>query len=409
MYKKIKLFEDEKECCGCGACRDLCPKKAISMKEDKWGFLYPEINDKSCIQCGLCIKTCGYQSPFVENKKFNAYAAICKNKTLYNYSASGGVFSVMAQRVLDDGGYVVGCSLEKINNNLTAKHIVIHDKEKLYKLQGSKYVQSNMENIFIKIKRLLENGNQVLFSGTPCQASSIKRYLDKDYNNLIVLDLICHGVPNQKMFRDYLAEVGKKYKLQIESIIFRDKSAGWSLNGFIIGKRKNGKKKKIIFNSKESSYYYIFQHGLNYRRSCYNCPFAGEFRPGDITIGDYWGIEKEHPELFSNDSDIWNSGKGISCIVVNTQKGKNFLERCKNDMYLFNSTYEKIAQNNSQLIAPTIYDKSQWKELMDQYYRGGYMAVERWFKQKLGFKLIKEKIKNRTPKKAKIIWHQIIR
>lgn len=406
MGNIIKLFENKKDCCGCSACRNVCPQKAIFMKEDGFGFLYPEIDSRKCIECGLCLKVCGYHSPIGEKNKINAYAMLSKEEKLYNKSASGGAFAVMAQKILDDGGYVVGCSMEKEGSGITAKHIIINDKKDLYKLQGSKYVQSDMGQTYYSTKKILEKGKCVLFSGTPCQIASLKKYLNKEYNNLITIDLVCHGVPSQKMFRDYLNELEQKYRINIEKVIFRDKSAGWGLNGFIVGKCDNGKKRKIILNNKESSYYYIFQQGLNYRKSCYSCPFAGELRPGDITIGDYWGIEVEHPELFSDNNAIWKKGKGISCIVVHSQKGKEFLEKCEKDMRLYQSTYEKVSRNNSQLLAPTVYD-NQWQEIMNIYCQNGYVGIEKWFKKKMGISLIIIKIRNRIPKRVKKLLHKI--
>ena len=410
MENKIKLYKTKMNCCGCGACYTVCPKHAIYMTEDKYGFMYPKISHKKCIKCGLCMRVCGFQAIGKKKAKLDSYAMISKEKKLYNNSASGGAFSVMAQEVLDKQGYVAGCSMESSHGQLAAQHVIVHDKNELYRLQGSKYVQSNMGKIYSQIKELLDAGQFVLFSGVPCQVSSLKRYLDKEYSNLILVDLVCHGVPSQKMFKDYLHEVEKKYGMKIQKIVFRDKSKGWSLNGYIAGEKiRSGKKKKVIFNNRESSYYYLFQKGLNYRESCYVCPFAGKFRPGDITLGDYWGIEREHMELFSDSNTSWKKGEAISCVIINTLKGRNFFETCQNNMNLHRSTYEKISRNNSQLMAPTSYDDFLRGKIMEEYCHHGYAGVEEWFRKEMGFKLVKIKMKDRVPDKIKKLVHRAIK
>lgn len=204
---------DKEKCSGCEACVNICPKNCITMIEDKYGFRYPTVNQSQCSNCNLCESVCPI-------KKFNkeVYACYAKNKNEYMSSSSGGAFAVIARKVLTNGGLVCGAAFDE---NFNVKHMIISNLNDLYKLKGTKYVQSEIGSVYKDIKKYLDKRYQVLFSGTPCEVAGLKKYLKNEYSNLITVDLICHGVPSPKIWQDYLNEV--KGVNKIKNVSFRNK------------------------------------------------------------------------------------------------------------------------------------------------------------------------------------------
>lgn len=405
---KMILFENKEDCCGCGACFNACPKQAISMAEDEYSFLYPEINHEICIGCGLCKEVCGYQTVKEMNSPLSTYVAATRNTDILK-SASGGAFACIASGILDQGGIVYGASMETVDGLLTPVHIGIESKDHLTKLQGSKYVQSSIGNIYKKVKQQLITGRMVLFSGTPCQVAGLKSFLrQKDYKNLLLIDIICHGVPTVGFFNAYVSELEKKVKGKIFGFKFRDKSHGWSLVGradYYTSKRNPNS--KLIF-ARESSYYQLFLKGDIYRENCYQCKYASPNRPGDITLGDFWGIEKEHPDYLAANGGIFDEAKGISCLIVNSDKGREILSQFASGMFLGKSTFEKAAKQNGQLLHPTA-ESSRRTFLLDLYKNEGYSAVEKWFRKSIGVKLYVVYIIDRLPVSLKKYLRRMMR
>ena len=252
--------------------------------------------------------------------------------------------------MLSENGKVYGCAYD---DELKPRHIGIDDNNELFKLQGSKYVESDIGNTYGKIEKQLKKGEKVLFSGTPCQCAGLRRYLGKEYDNLIVVDIICHGVPSRKLFKSYISYLETKKRGRLVSFDFRNKDKhGWSLTyKYKIEKRKRIKEYQGIASL--SSYYYGFLAGFMYRQCCYQCPFANPDRISDITLGDYWGIEKIDPNN--------NNYQGVSAIIVNTETGKRLLEKVSGEVQLVESTFEKVSIQNSNLLHPT--SKSQLREV----------------------------------------------
>ena len=276
-----QVFENKTECCGCGACQAICPKNAIEMVEDEYGFIYPRIDESKCVNCNLCKKTCAYMNPRKMNDEKKVYASVSKNDENLKRSASGGVFYELANSIISDGGVVYGCSMEYKNDKLTPKHIRVNNQENLKKLQGSKYVQSECGNIYKLVKTDLINGKKVLFSGTPCQIEGVKSFLQyKEYENLFLVDIICHGVPSRKMFQDYIENFEIENNCKVKEFYFRDKDKGWGLF-FKVVYEKNGKTEKTVKPSYESSFYQLFLDSSIYRENCYKCPYATENRNSD--------------------------------------------------------------------------------------------------------------------------------
>lgn len=392
---KIILFNDKKECCDCTACKSICPKDAIYMYLDEYGFEYPKIDKKKCIECGLCKKVCSFQNVKETNNPIKTYVGVSNDENIILKSASGGAFAAIAQMYLENNGVVFGAAFD---DNLNPVHIGVSDIKLLYKLQGSKYVQSSIENTYKEAKKCLIEGKKVLFSGTPCQIAGLKGYLMKEYENLLTIDIICHGVPSSKFFKDYLKVMEEKLGGKIKEFNFRDKSLGWGLNGSIIYDNNGTLKKKKIYGS-ESSYYHYFLNSSCYRENCYICKYTCENRPADITIGDYWGIETAHPEILGKGKI--QEEKGVSVIVANTHKGKNEIEKCdKFDKY--SSDFSKARVKNEQLNTPSKKGQN-YKQVMNEYKNNGYIAVDSLYNKEIGIKRYKNRVKSMIPTDIKRI------
>lgn len=383
------LFENKVQCCACGACMNACSKQAIHMKEDEYGFLYPEIDSASCISCGACRRVCAFQNSENKGVPLETYVAVTRNMDILE-SASGGVFASLATSVMEDGGMVYGSSMEYENGKLIPKHIGISHKDELKKLQGSKYVQSLTGVIYQDVKKQLGTGRYVLFSGTPCQVDALRSYLGKEYSNLLTIDIICHGVPGVLFFQDYIELLEKRLNYEIVNFKFRDKSRGWGLNGTAIYEHGS----RAIYCS-ESSYYTFFLNGDCYRINCYECKYACAHRPGDLSIGDYWGIEHEHPELLIKNGGEIDIIKGVSLILVNTEQGRTYLDRYQSGLKCWKSDFEKAARGNGQMIRPSLLTDYR-EQILECYQSGGYSAVEEWFQAHYGVSML-TKIKNRIP------------
>ncbi len=395
MPETITLFSEKQNCCGCGACADVCPRNAITMQEDDFGFRYPAIDTEKCVSCRLCQRACFFQNKEVTNEPVKTFAAALQNDSILRRSASGGAFAALALKCIESGGIVIGAAFDK---ELKVKHIAISSKDKLPLLQGSKYVQSDTSEIFKKTKQLLLSGKKVLFSGTPCQVAGLYGYLGKKYDHLVTVDLICHGVPNQRMFGDYIRSLGR-----VKRFSFRDKSIGWGINGSAIIE-KNGTDKKMILWGNESPYLYYFSHGEIYRDSCYSCKYACSHRPADITVGDFWGIEKQHPEYLK--AGGFNTDRGLSCAVANTLKGLDALNNCKDIMDICNSDFAKAAAGNTQLRKPSSFSGTRM-ELLSIYSEYGWSAVEEHFNKNIGFRRYSSRLKSMMPKKLKTFLKRI--
>lgn len=391
--EKIVLYKSKSECCGCGGCENICPQKAISMKVDEYGFLYPDINEELCIKCKKCINSCNYGKTTKKSLK-ETYVAKTVNTDI-EQSASGGLFASIATMILEQGGEVYGCGLINENEKLLPKHIGITKESELYKLQGSKYVQSDLNDVFKRIKKRLLEDKLILFSGTPCQIVGLQGYLQKDYPNLYTIDIICHGVPSIQFFQDYLIFEEKKMSRKIIDFKFRDKTQGWKLYGKLTYLNKNNEEKHTYFEPKESSYYQMFLNSYTYRDSCYCCPYAGENRQGNITIGDFWCVELVHPELIKENNGPLHYQEGSSCLIINDEKGEELIKEYGKGLQLWKSSYENAAKYNGQLKESSKCPKE--REIVFKKYKKGYQYVEKWYRKKQIPINVKENIRKRIP------------
>lgn len=366
----IILFDKREKCCCCGACMNICPTKAITIKEDADGFTFPDIDYDLCIECGLCNKVCAFQNkPVTDNGPLATYAAINKNSDVLLTSTSGGVFGALASMVFDYNGVVFGCAY---NDNMEPEHTCIDNKMNLNKLQGSKYVQSNINFTYKEAKSFLNDGRLVLFTGTPCQIAGLKSYLGKEYDNLITVDLICHGVPSIAFFNGYIQYLEYKLNGKIVDFKFRDKSKGWGKRGKVIYSKKGKVINKRILPI-ESYYYSYFLDGEIFRENCYKCKYACESREGDFTMGDYWGVDKCHPKI--------KAKNGVSLLLVNSEKGSLIVDKLKKHLDLIETSFEKARVHNGQLNNPSSFSARR-EAILRLWHEGGYKAVaDEYYKQ----------------------------
>lgn len=341
MLNKI----DKKLCNGCSACASICPKKCIQMVNDKNGFLYPLIDQKECINCNACVKACAVLTPNKLNEYEQiAYAVINKSEQVRKDSSSGGVFNEIAKKVLQDGGVVFGASL---NENFEVEHIYVDSLDNLYKLRKSKYVQSKIGNSYIKTKEFLEQGKKVLFTGTPCQIGGLKKFLNKHYDNLITQDIICHGVPSPKVWKKYFQS--KSNGKTISNVSFRDKKFGWKKYCIKFSHDK-GESYSV---HRQDSFMKVFLKDLSLRLSCYNCSFKSHKRQSDITLADYWGVEKIHPEMFDD--------LGTSLVFINTKKGNDLFMSVSDEFDYIQTDLTKAIEQNPAMIRSVQMNKKRDK------------------------------------------------
>ena len=339
-------IKKKENCSGCHACYNICPQNCIKMKSDEEGFLYPNIDVDNCINCGMCEKVCPINDIYKGNLIGQAYACININDDIRNESSSGGIFSVIAEYVIENGGVVFGAAFRK---DLSVHHISVTKKDELSKLRGSKYVQSKVGNAYKEVKDFLKEGKLVLFSGTPCQISGLKKYLGCSYDNLIMQDIVCHGVPSNLIWQKYLDYQKKRHKSNIKCFPnFRLKDGEWYNYKIRIEFEHN--KKYCRFHD-EDLYMKAFINNLCLRPSCYSCHSKSLERESDITLADFWGVDKVAPEMFDN--------QGTSLVFVNSKKGKELFEKISNKFKYKEIDIKTAVQYNVSSYKSVPYNKNR--------------------------------------------------
>lgn len=296
------------KCCGCHACRMVCPKDCVEMRSDREGFLYPKVDSAYCIECGLCETVC----PIINSKEpigFEVLSFACQNKDqeMRRISSSGGVFTLLAEQTISSGGVVFGAGFDK---QMRLSHSFIEKSEGLDLLRGSKYLQSVIGDSYRRTRDFLAEGRPVLFSGTPCQIDGLKRYLGKDDSKLLCVDFICHGVPSPGVFEAYRKELEERVGSRMTGALFRVKDPGWKEYSSVY-RFENGKELKQ--RASEDPFLKGFLANLYLRPSCHDCKNRFPNKSSDITLGDYWGIDSVYPEM--------NDNTGTSLILINSEKG----------------------------------------------------------------------------------------
>jgi coenzyme F420-reducing hydrogenase beta subunit len=385
LSKRVNCLIDiiNKELCtGCFACANICPRYCISMKIDSEGFWYPFVDKDKCIDCGLCEKTC----PIInirEPRKYNgqkAYACYNKDESIRLESSSGGLFTVFAEAVIDDGGIVFGAAF---NEQFNVDHSYVKCKDKLSKFRGSKYIQSKIGETYKQAENFLKQGRKVLFTGTPCQIGGLKSYLRREYDNLLCQDIICFGVPSPMVWQKYLSFRKKKSGVNLQAVSFRGKEEGW----------RNYSLSLLYEDSVEycntynrDMYLVAFNKNLYLRPSCASCAFRKEQRDVDITLADFWGIQNVAPEM---DDD-----KGTSLLVIHSEKGQMFFDEIK----------DKVISLQVEIKEAIKYNPAMIKSVAIHPYREKFFAeLNRNEFDVLIKKYCKDKLSLRAKRKAKLV------
>lgn len=327
-----------KNCCGCRACEQACPKKCISMKYDSEGFLVPVINDSVCINCGKCLKSCAQHLFDFKNEVLETYAALHNDKNILMSSTSGGAMTAITSVVIKNGGAVFGTYLD--TEDWKVKFTDVENSDELARFRGSKYVQSDTLASYSRVSSYLSKGKKVAFVGTPCQVAGLYKYLDSaDMNNLFTVDILCHGVPAPGLFKEHIKYLEKKYKKRLTGFQFRDKTKFPNKAAL----RYEFGKKQVYVLGRCEEYYEVFISGLANRECCYECKYAQKSRVGDLTIGDYWGIKNYHKDF--------DNTNGVSLILVNNEKGQEILKEA--DLELMKSKLDYAIEGNGILVHPS--------------------------------------------------------
>lgn len=337
----LHITLNDENCTGCYACVNICPKNCIFMKRNTEGFLYPIIDEDNCVNCGLCKSVCSIDSTSFENKEHKAYACFSKKEDIVKQSSSGGLFYEIASFILENGGYVCGAEYAE---DFSVRHILINEKEDLYKLMKSKYVQSSINKVYLKIKDILYTGKQVLFMGTPCQVKGLKLYLKKDYDNLFCGEVVCHGVPSYKVLKKYTDYISNNSN--IKSIDFRNKEDSWK-NYSVKFEFENN---EVNMNYEKCLYLLGFINNLYLRKSCYSCDCKMDKTEADFTLGDFWGVDKLRPDIDNdNGVSLYISHTNKGDVILKELKSEIFCEKIKDKKYIdFNPSIIKCAEKNKE-------------------------------------------------------------
>lgn len=328
---------DKKRCMGCHACLNICPTKCISMVPDGEGFLYPKADVKKCVDCHKCEQVCPIVHPVnqSENKPFG-FGIYAKETQIQERGSSGGVFYLIASQIIADGGVVAGAAFTDRDE---VSHIFVSSVEELDKICKSKYVQSSIGDAYERTKDYLQGGITVLFSGTPCQIGGLIRYLGRPYDNLFLVDIVCHGVPSPALFKKYIGYQEEKNHSKISAVTFRDKTYGWSRHSiridFVDGKQH-------VKPSLDDIYMKAYLKNLTIRPACFDCQFKSISRASDITLADFWGVQKIAPDI--------KSDRGTSLIMIHTERGETLFNCIKNSVNYKAIDIQEATEYNCSMI-----------------------------------------------------------
>lgn len=345
-----KQLKSKKDCMGCHGCANICPVNCISMESDEEGFLYPRVDDSSCIKCNKCINVCPIINKSEANNSPIAYSCVNNDERTRMESSSGGIFTLVAENVIDLGGVVFGAGF---SNEFQVQHYYVETKEQIAEFRGSKYVQSRVGNAYKEAREFLRTGRVVLFTGTPCQIAGLEMFLEKPYKNLLKLDIICHGVPSPVLWQKYIQFRESESGNATQGITFRKKDEGWKQfsMSFLFNNSIEYRK-----NLRKDLYLRAFLKDVCLRPSCYDCNFKGLNRQSDITLADFWGIQNVLPEM---DDD-----KGTSLVFVNSKKGNDLFDKLKDRM-----RFQKVNINQA-----VVYNAAAIKSANYNPNREGFMA-----------------------------------
>lgn len=381
MNKEVVKLASYDECTGCKACSNACKSGAITFEFDAEGFSYPKVSNDVCVNCGMCEKVCpiGKNTTNVtENAIF--YAGVSCDSNILKKSSSGGAFSAIAECIRARNGFVVGC---RFDEKMLPIHDIVSPDENYGCFRGSKYIQSDVGDVYRKVKILLDDNQYVLFSGTPCEVAGLQMFLQKDYERLFTVDLVCHGVPSSRLWEKHVAMLENREGKRLYSFSFRAKKH--SNNSLYYSYNYGGKRQKHGF-ARTDAYYAAFLDRNNYRNSCYVCQFANDKRWGDFTIGDYWGVENYHQEL--------NASTGVSVLIENSDKAKMLHNELKEHILLIPTEKQNAIRFNANLVRPTVRPAER-----DFFYANvDVVGYEKWAEQSI-----------REYKRSKAYYYELLR
>ncbi|WP_315119212.1 Coenzyme F420 hydrogenase/dehydrogenase, beta subunit C-terminal domain [uncultured Clostridium sp.] len=379
-------INNKKDCMGCHACSNICPKICISMESDSEGFWYPKVDHQKCIKCRLCVKFCPIINKVTVKNEPKAYACINKDEFVRQESSSGGIFTLVSEVVIDNGGVVFGAGFD---GKFSVFHSYIETKEELEKFRGSKYVQSKIGNTYKQAKEFLDQGRNVLFTGTPCQIGGLKSYLHKDYDNLFCIDIICHGVPSPKAWQKYISYQENNAESSTRRIAFRCKNEGWKRYSISLSFNND---MEYLESHKKDLYMKAFLKNICLRPSCYDCSFKTLHRQSDITLADFWGVQNVLPKM---DDD-----KGTSLIFVNSASGQYMLEDIKDRIL-----YKEVDINRAVLYNPSAIKSVEHNLKRENFFE----ELERLSFEELVRKYCKDSILTGIKRKLKSIIYNVLK
>lgn len=372
------MIAEKTHCTGCGACKDICPANCIQMSADDEGFLYPTINQDMCIRCGKCARICPVNNAQEKLGDTVAYAAINNNDEIRQQSSSGGVFTALAEHVINNGGVVFGAAF---NAEFQVKHIYVETIEQLDRLRGSKYVQSEIGDCYKQAREFLEADRLVLFTGTPCQIGGLFAFLGKTYENLYTQDIICHGVPSPMLWDKYLAFRESQAESKVRSVFFRYKKHGWKTFSVLFNYSNDTEYVKPL---SQDPYMQAFLKDLCLRPSCYHCVFKTVYRQADITLADFWGVEKCNPEM---DDD-----KGTSLVLLHSSKGVELFDSVRESLVFEKTDLGKAISFNSAMLKAVPLKPERSRFMHDVLCEDFAIIEKRHLKEKLS-KRLKSRLK----------------
>ena len=349
-------IKDKTKCSGCSACAQACPQKCITMVADNEGFMYPRVDESSCVDCGICERVCQYIFPFdSKNTPINTYAYVISDEYIRSESSSGGAFTTIADYILSKGGKIYGASFDNDWNVILSSADTL---EGLSFLRKSKYVQASVGNTYAEVKTDLKNNRLVLFVSTPCQINGLNHYLGKEYDNLFTIDFTCHGIPSPKVWRDYI----KKYTNKgISYINFRNKKKnGW--NNYSLEINDKTGKPLLLQGNKQNLYMRGFLQDLYCRPSCSNCVSRNFSTKCDIMIGDFWNIEQYHKE------DIYNDNNGVSLCMTLSKKGEELINCLNANGTFLKVPFKEAEANDSHSCILRSFSPHKFRSVFFKYY-----------------------------------------
>lgn len=348
----MKWLKSKRECCGCGACTQVCPKACIRMEEDAEGFCYPVIDEDKCVHCGLCEQVCPVINRKARTCKEQVYGAGSTDEALLKRSSSGGMFGILAEYMLKQGGVVFGCSFD---DKMELRHFCAQTEAECREFHGSKYVQSDTRDTYRECKQYLEEDRPVLYVGTPCQIAGLKSYLGKEYDHLLAVELLCHGVPSPGIFRQYREELEAEKGKKISNLAFRFQDKGWK-NYRLKLDYADGTTE--VISAKESAYMAAFFNNLILRPSCYNCRFRLDYSSADILIGDFWGVGKYYTDF---DEEL-----GVSVLMTLSEKGEKVFGKVQNRMKWTKTGLDKVIPANG-CVQMSVFPNRNRQRIMEAY------------------------------------------